>query len=850
MKEQVLNLKELLLEAECRIKEMIESEEEKEQLLSDMQASAIVIGNEIEKLEGEGTRAVTCLEEYCELLYQCSISDSKATALEIYGRILDKSQEFQKLFKEIAQKKEIVFFPYKASMWDSLESIWLAAKNNPEYRVRVVPIPYYDKNKDGSFGQQHYEGAEFPDYVPITPWGEYQIAERNPDIVFIHNPYDNGNYVSSVHPDYYAKNLKKHTEMLVYIPYFVMGEDIHENFCVCAGTIHAHKVILQSDKVRAGYVSCFRKFVKANHLEVLFPDQVIEEKFVALGSPKIDKALNCKKELFYIPEGWKKLLNGRKAVLYNTGLSGILNGNEQELEKIEDVIKSFRQREDVVLWWRPHPMSENMFASLRPQLYKKYEELVEIYKRENIGIYDDTPDLYRAVTYTDMYYGDESSLIYLYGVQGKPVVIQNIACIQHGVEKQVDRSICFDRCVYEDGKIWYVPNNYNALFQTDVETGVTCYLGKISNEIKANHQLYSNIFKLGEELWLIPYTAREVAKYNLKTGKFTKYCVKKGANDSIPPYILYSFVYEKNIYMISANYENMYKLNIDTGSVKKTSNLLEQAHSINEKVLCSFGIFPTTCLVEDSFYFVISGTNCIMEYQAKNEIIVSHVVGNETNRFTHICYDGKYFWLAYYGKGNLIRWNKKRDDVVEISGNIVYENIEFVMDIYCDGEYVVLLPEFGKEIIRIEREDINITRIKIGEGKYGCFFAKKVDNKHILFSIRNNHTRHQLALIKDFVDIEKLKFVEEPEGYCYNSGNEFLKLNNELYQSVFGYYVYESREINIDVLLEEMMSTQGPFEKEKECFMKLFINSRESAGENILNNIIWAQEKKWNDIKK
>ena len=43
-------------------------------LLSDCQESAIAMGNLIEKLYGEGTRSVKELEEYCEDLYQMTLS--------------------------------------------------------------------------------------------------------------------------------------------------------------------------------------------------------------------------------------------------------------------------------------------------------------------------------------------------------------------------------------------------------------------------------------------------------------------------------------------------------------------------------------------------------------------------------------------------------------------------------------------------------------------------------------------------------------------------------------------------------------------------------------------------------
>lgn len=107
----------------------------------------------------------------------------------------------------------------KASMWDSLESVWKAADEDGFCDAYVVPISYYNKNPDGSFREMHYEGSQYPDNVPITSYEDYDFKTRKPDIVYIHNPYDNVYLVTSVHPFFFSENLKKYTDKLVYIPY-------------------------------------------------------------------------------------------------------------------------------------------------------------------------------------------------------------------------------------------------------------------------------------------------------------------------------------------------------------------------------------------------------------------------------------------------------------------------------------------------------------------------------------------------------------------------------------------------------------------------------------------------------
>ena len=167
---------------------------------------------------------------------------------------------------------EAIFLPYKASMWDSLESVWKAADADPECDAYVIPIPYYDKNPDGTLGAVHYEGDMYPDYVPITDYKTYDIEKRKPDVIFIHNPYDECNYVTSVEPRYYSKKLANYTNCLVYIPYFVIDEnrklDQIEHYVLTSAVINADVVVVQSDKVKEKYIEILNKFYRENGREV------------------------------------------------------------------------------------------------------------------------------------------------------------------------------------------------------------------------------------------------------------------------------------------------------------------------------------------------------------------------------------------------------------------------------------------------------------------------------------------------------------------------------------------------------------------------------------------------------
>ncbi len=70
-------------------------------------------------------------------------------------------------------------------------------------------------------------------------------------------------------------------------------------------------------------------------------------------------------------------------------------------------------------------MIEATISSMRPMLWEEYKGIVERYRKEGWGIFDDTADLNRAVTLADAYYGDESSVVQLCKSISMPVMIQS-----------------------------------------------------------------------------------------------------------------------------------------------------------------------------------------------------------------------------------------------------------------------------------------------------------------------------------------------------------------------------------------------------------------------------------------
>jgi len=419
------------------------------ELLEECQNGGITLGTLIESTEGEGHPTVLLLEEYCELAYQIHEDLNRNKDIntnKIYKLLRQKGIKITNSLKnDVPIRKEVAFLPYKASMWDSLESVWKAACKDENCDAYVIPIPYYDKNPDGSFRERHYEADQYPAYVPITRYEDYDLEKRRPDMIYIHNAYDNWNLVTSVHPDFFSDKLKKYTEQLIYVPYFILSEidpddkqavENMKHFCFMPGIVNADKVIVQSENMRQIYINEYLNAAKEQGLQGKHQDKAyLNQKFLGLGSPKFDRVLSTQKEDLDIPQEWIKVIekpdgSWKKIIFYNTGIAALLTHNEKWLDKIENVLDIFKKNQDeIALLWRPHPLIESTMKSMRPEVLQKYARLKEQYILEGWGIYDDTADVDRAIVLSDAYYGDSSSVVQLYQQTGKPVMIQNVKVI-------------------------------------------------------------------------------------------------------------------------------------------------------------------------------------------------------------------------------------------------------------------------------------------------------------------------------------------------------------------------------------------------------------------------------------
>ncbi|HET6865023.1 MAG TPA: hypothetical protein VFH80_03835 [Solirubrobacteraceae bacterium] len=343
------------------------------------------------------------IERTAERLRTAAGADTSSVEHELIGQLRALKQ---RLRADANITYTVVFMPYNASMWDSLHTIWAAADADPRVEAIVVPIPYADRLPDGSAGAWHVHTNDLPSEVRVTPYTEFDLQATHPDVIYVHNPYDGNNRVTSVAPQFYSAELRPHTDLLVYVPYYVSPTTPGEHLYLSPSFELFDKVIVQSEEIDQPVI-----------------EKWTSNKVVPLGSPKFDYVRTPGSPP---PPDWTESMRGRIALLQVTSLSTLLDAERQAfMRKLNEVLDLVEASEDLMLWWRPHPLERATIASMVPDIDPLYTAYEQRARRSDRVIVDTSMDLQRAIHNTHGYYGHWSSVVDLFGFTGKPMVIQD-----------------------------------------------------------------------------------------------------------------------------------------------------------------------------------------------------------------------------------------------------------------------------------------------------------------------------------------------------------------------------------------------------------------------------------------
>ena len=658
--------------------------------------------------------------------------------------------------KSSSLKKNIVFLPYKASMWDSLESIWKVASEDKAYcNTYVIPIPYADLNPDGTVAKWHHEIDLFPKNVPVLDYRKINLKKLKPDITFIHNPYDNYNRVTSVDSNFYSSNLKLISKLLIYVPYYATTGIMSEGQKYMPSYDNADYIIIQSDAMRP-----------------FFDSSIPAEKLQALGSPKFDRVIQMCKNPPKVPEKWQDKINGRKVYFYNTSLGGMLYDTEKFLQKVRYVFETFRGRQDACLLWRPHPLINATLNSMRREAQDAYNKLKEYFIEKNLGIYDDTPDIDKSIALSDVYIGDTAtSVTSLFGVAGKPSFFLNNYI--NALPKESDMKRAFFRRFHMEGKDWII-NQGNKLYHSpnhDYHYHYYCDLSKYSAG-----GYYGYALEIEGKVYVCPLYAQDILV--ISDNKIERRIqLKEVPNDNHLNLFSEAIHIDDYIFIVPNRYPYLVRYDIKNDKVEYLSGFND------------FFIQPDPLDNSRRSYGIWNG-HLLLASPNSRSVLVLNIKTLETQYITlpskkpakggfiSMVPDGEIFWLLPYEGKIITCLNMTDGTVTEYTG--IPEGFQcrripqgFVCDerpfagAVCDENELFLVPYWGNMFVKLNKKTGHMQ-----EWKTPFEVSAKIKNGYFVYT--------KIGIIDYTPDKSKVFFWYLPDRQWYNfdlKTKTFVKIN-------------------------------------------------------------------------
>lgn len=820
-KQEVVASVKILKEAHEEIKRTLKNRDTDtaQSILAECQEVAVALGGYIEKLEGEEHATVFRLEEYCEVLFQIheELNTDRFDEEKIHKKLRKQLIKIENSAShDISVRLQIVFFPYKASMWDSMESIYLAAKADEDCDVYCVPIPYYDLNPDHSARQMHYEIDEYPDNIELTDWCSYDIENQKPDIAYIHNPYDNYNYVTSVHPRYYSGNLKKYVGTLVYVPYNVTGGLLGEIHRLQWSYFNVDYIIAQNERQRRLYAS------------------EIVNKVKVFGSPKFDKVINQVITQEMVPEEWRPKLKNSVFFL-NTGLDGLLKHNEESLLKIQYILK-IAEEENVTLLWRPHPLLEATIRSMRPHLWDLYQETIEKFHRYRNGILDRTGNAELAIGLSDAYIGeDTSSISHMLGVLGNPLFFIRQSITEEMKDIEHIKFSCCAADVTDRDKIWAVAASRNTLLKV-TRNGEICEVYIVPNE-KDGSNLYSDILMNGNKLYLVPRNAREIAIFDVVEKKFTKiFLPAPGKKNKFNR----GYLYEDKIYLVPRTYEKMVILHCGEEKLYENSAIVDELKEIT-KIPDVLVTANGSRFIGESLYIAAPNKPYVLEYNVRTQKSRIHKIHGAVHGFCCLEKVSDKVVLGSMTRSELFVWEPltgKTESIKDFPKGWKTDERLCFWDILELGGDAYIFPRKNPMILRLSMKDLTLTILERDfpfsiEKRKSAFFnhpdhflmvTKLVDGR-VLVQDANRHGLSEFYTDGSF-EWKQVCLSEQEELLIF--GKMFSKIGKNL-----PWGIYETRYSSVRRFISYVRQNLHDKERQKKAFSDAAVNLDGTAGKKI-----------------
>ena len=420
---------------------------------------------------------------------------------------------------------------------------------------------------------------------------------------------------------------------------------------------------------------------------------------------------------------WKKI------IFYNTTVTALLQYNEQYLVKMRDVFRVFYEnRDEVALLWRPHPLFASTIETMRPELGEEYSEIVEWYRDGEWGIYDDTPDMDRAVVLSDGYYGDWSSVGYLYQKIGKTIMIQNI----HSVPENI-HSLAMDNIVEYRGEWWFLAIKDNSIYKMEKETLQATLVKRIpyGADCMGDHPQYGKIHLYKNKIFVIPMIGDEIAVYDME--KDAVHYIRYGKTDPCRGTIFVEKIeYGGKLYLIPCGYDYIVCIDLETEQFRNIA-VRDDEESFFQRTVETNAWGSVFWDGKKILFTEVTGNKLVcMDFETEARTIYECALLNGGG--SGICGDENSIWIVPKRTDKILCWDRHRKQL---------RILDKFPDGYKAGEWsfykmqlndeLYLLPRDANMCIAVNKDNGIMRKLSMGNenANNGNYFERYMYYSHI-----------------------------------------------------------------------------------------------------------------------
>ena len=406
------------------------------ELLPELQQFVVDYGTLVEEVRGDKDyhtlNVVAAIQNYCDILFgiynYINDNEEESVDYDVQGKrkctdnlAIQYKALIEAIDDNVIKRKEILFITTGTKEWYVFEELYHVYEADGQCDVFVMPVPMFFKDVFGRVTAtvEDVRNAicyeDYPDNICIVSWMEYNIGMHRPDVIYIQNPYDGENPCLTVPLQFYASNIRKYTDMLIYIPPYITDEfsmndynDVYntKHYVTAPGVIYADKIIVQSDNIKSIYKEVLVRFAGENTRQAW--ESKLQSEIVIDGKTIYPSAIRkC------LPEDKKKLL-------YCIGLNELSEHTDYLAESVKnriDIMSNAGDRIDVniILFPDDKKLWDNVDSANSEKLLK----VLSVFPIIHVSDYGEISKEY------DAYYGSASPMVPFFSYGKKPVMIAN-----------------------------------------------------------------------------------------------------------------------------------------------------------------------------------------------------------------------------------------------------------------------------------------------------------------------------------------------------------------------------------------------------------------------------------------